>query len=121
MNQKEEKWEKELLETTEKSWGFIATQSKQDLMLADFERRKAFIKERFVYKPDLIALVEGKKTKHIIDIELYHDSGGGEMCEVCGKQGTELDEPCDRNNDWNAALDGILKALKDTLSNKENL
>ena len=50
-----------------------------------------------------------KKKSHIIDMELYHDSGGGEMCEVCGKQGMDLNGDC--VNDFNSAIDQINKEL----------
>ena len=32
--------------------------------------------------------------KHMIDRELYENSGGGEMCEICGRQGKDLDDKC---------------------------
>lgn len=36
-------WEKELLSATEKSWGFIATESKKEAMMKDYSRRRQFI------------------------------------------------------------------------------
>ena len=63
----------------------------------------------------VIEMCEGKIREHIIDQELYHDSGGGEMCEVCGKQGEELDEKCDRNNEYNEALADIKSDLPQAL------
>lgn len=66
-------------------------------------------------REEILELIKEKEKKHTIDMELYEDSGGGEMCEVCGKQGKELDELCDRNNDWNACLEKIK-----SLINKNN-
>ena len=39
------------------------------------------------------------EREHIIDRGLYLDSGGGCMCEVCGRQGLELKEPCEVSAD----------------------
>lgn len=50
-------WDKEteqkLLEQTKKSWGFIATESKQKLMLEDFESRKKLINSHFISRRTL--------------------------------------------------------------------
>lgn len=55
------------------------------------------------YRSKITELLERTKLEkydHVIDRELYEDSGGGSMCEVCGRQGAQLDEDCMLNNDF---------------------
>ena len=49
------------------------------------------------------------KKKHVLDMDMYVESSGGRMCEVCGQQDYDDQEwcPCE----WNEALDACLKAF----------
>lgn len=98
MNQKEEKWREELMDE------FCVTfeRAQDDTAV---ERLESFIKERFVYKPDLIALVEGKK-------ESMSNKAMVQMGDLSFGNYTPTEI-------YNKALDNILATLKDTLSNKE--
>lgn len=96
MNQKEEKWEPEFDQTFAKD--FFSANCTCGAFHAT--KLKKFIKERFLYKPDLIALVEGMRKKTTISLDAEEHERG---------------KPIGYNN----ALNDILAALKDTLSNKE--
>lgn len=60
-------------------------------------------------------IAEKMKQKHEIDMELYNDSGGGEMCIHCGKQGyLNTKESCDDNV---VERNQVLADLKHKLNN----
>lgn len=61
---------------------------------------------------DIVSSVAGMKHGHDTDMEVYHDSGGGVMCENCGmgQYHEEYDKGCP--TDHNKLLDQIASLIR---------
>ena len=79
---------------------------------AYIEIRKVILSQaRTAVLEEVRGMVKWMKRKHIIDMGLYENTGGGEMCEHCGKQGyLDTREECEPD-EINRVLDDLLEKL----------
>ena len=58
-----------------------------------------------------VKVIESNRFTHEIDMELYHDSGGGRMCARCGEQAYEEGQPCSPD-ETNERINAIVAAIR---------